>query len=126
MNRLLFCEPWTVSNLTASLDQFLDGIISLFITFQFLTDALHFLSLLPSAAAFFARAFLGSGLARDFAAGFAVFLAVAFFFAAFGASSSPSTGIAATGFSRFGRGPIDGVVSLVTISVMRSIVNLSR
>src|ERR1700751_1702443 len=31
MNRLLFCEPWPVSNFTVSLDQFLDGIISLFI-----------------------------------------------------------------------------------------------
>src|SRR6266404_4729169 len=120
MNRLLFCEPWPVSNLTVSLDQFLDGIISLFITLQFSIDALHFLlSLLPLAAAFFAGAFLASGLARSFAAGFAVFLAGAFFLAAFGASSSPSTGTAATGFSRFGRGPIVGLLSLVRISVVR-------
>src|SRR5258708_10677408 len=105
MNRLLFCEPWPVSNLAVSLDQFLDGIISLFITLHFLTDAHHFLSLLPLAAVFFAGAFLASGLARGFAAGFAglaaAFLAGAFFFAAFGASSSPSAGTAATGFSRF-------------------------
>src|SRR6202022_2340888 len=115
MNRLLFCEPWPVSNLTVSLDQFLDGIISLFIT-------LHFLSLLPLAAVFFAGAFLASGLARGFAAAFfaTAFLAGAFFFAAFGASSSPSTGAATGGFSRFGRGPIVGLLSLVRISVMRS------
>src|SRR5260370_26495436 len=106
MNRLLFCEPWPVSNLTVFLDQFLDGIISLFITLQFLTDALHFFSLLPLAAAFFAGAFLASGLARGFAAGFAVFLATAFlagafFFAAFRASSSPSTYAAAPGLPPF-------------------------
>src|SRR5437879_12539642 len=102
MNRLLFCEPWPVSNLTVSLDQFLDGIISLFITLQFSIDALHFLlSLLPLAAAFFAGAFLASGLARGFAVFLAAaFLAGAFFLAAFGASSSPSTGTAAPGFSR--------------------------
>src|SRR5258708_18641658 len=99
MNRLLFCEPWPVSNLAVSLDQFLDGIISLFITLHFLTDAHHFLSVLPFAAAFFAGAFLASGLARGFAAAFAGFLAAAFladafFFAVFfGASaSSPSAG----------------------------------
>src|ERR1700687_2533218 len=113
MNRLLFCEPWPVSNLTVSLDQFLDGIISLFIT-------LHFLSLLPFAAVFFAAAFLASGLARGFAAGFAVFLAAAFLGSGFflvvcGASSSPSTGAATAGFSRFGRGPIVGLLSLVRI-----------
>src|SRR5882724_12141796 len=97
-------------NLFVSLDQFLDGIISLFITFQFLSNAFHFFPVLPFAAAFFAGAFLASalasGLARDFAAAFAVvlaagFLAGAFFFAVFfGASaSSPSAGAAATGFS---------------------------
>src|ERR1043166_7861358 len=32
MNRLLFCEPWPVSSFHYLLDQFLDGIISLFIT----------------------------------------------------------------------------------------------
>src|SRR6202022_520195 len=32
MNRLLFCEPWPVSNFKISLDQFLDGIISRFFT----------------------------------------------------------------------------------------------
>src|SRR5262245_21629261 len=31
MNRLLFCEPWLVSNSKNLLDQFLDGIISLFV-----------------------------------------------------------------------------------------------
>src|SRR5260370_17991591 len=101
MNRLLFCEPWPVSNLTVFLDQFLDGIISLFITLQFLTDALHFFSPLPLAAAFFAAAFLASGLARGFAAAFlaTAFLGAAFFFAVvFGASSSPSTGAVTTGF----------------------------
>src|SRR5216684_8389170 len=133
MNRLLFCEPWPVSNLTVSLDQFLDGIISLFITLQFLTDALHLLSLLPLAAVFFAGAFLASGLARGFAAGFAVFLATAFlagafFFAVFfGASaSSPSAGAAATGFSFFGRGPTVGCLLSVRISVTRSTVISSR
>src|ERR1019366_3299738 len=124
MNRLLFCEPLPVSNLTVSLDQFLDGIISLFIT-------LHFLSLLPLAAGFFAGAFLAAGLARGLVAAFAVFLAAAFlagafFFAAFGASSSPSAGAATTGFSRFGRGPIVGLLSLVRISVIRSTVISSR
>src|SRR6202171_5748298 len=118
MNRLLFCEPWPVSNLTVSLDQFLDGIISLFIT-------LHFLSLLPFAADFFAGAFLASGLARGFAAAFlaTAFLAGGFFFTVFfGASSLSSAGAAATGFSFFGRGPIVGLLSLVRISVMRSTV----
>src|ERR1035437_3655317 len=124
MNRLLFCEPLPVSNLTVFLDQSLDGIISLFVT-------LHFLSLLPLAAVFFAGAFLASGLARGFAAavaGFlaAAFLAGAFFFAAFGASSSPSTGAATTGFSRFGRGPTVGLLLSVRISVMRSTVISSR
>src|ERR1035437_7096565 len=119
MNRLLFCEPLPVSNLTVFLDQFLDGIISLFVT-------LHFLSLLPLAAVFFAGAFLASGLARGFAAAFAGFLAGAFFFADFGASSSPSTGAAATGFSRFGRGPTVGLLLSVRISVMRSTVISSR
>src|SRR6516162_5883636 len=32
MIRLLFCEPWPVSNLHVVLSQFLEGIISLFIT----------------------------------------------------------------------------------------------
>src|ERR1700733_6863140 len=79
----------------------------------------HFL---PLAAAFLAA----SGLARGFAAAFAGFLAGAFFFAAFGASSSPSTGAGAIGFSRFGRGPTVGWLSLVRISVMRSTVISSR
>src|SRR5580698_8526630 len=108
--------------LFVSLDQFLDGIISLYV-------ALHFLSLLPLVAAFFAGAFLASGLARGFAAAFlaTAFLAGAFFFAAFGASSSPSSaGAATTGFSRFGRGPMVGLLSLVRISVMRSTVISSR
>src|SRR2546430_15345029 len=80
-------------NLFVSLDQFLDGIISLFITLQFLSNAFHFFSVLPFAAAFFAGAFiasgfLASGFARCFAAAFAVALAAgllpgALFFAAF-------------------------------------------
>src|SRR5580704_17159658 len=112
--------------LSVSLDQFLDGIISLYV-------ALHFLSLLPLAAAFLAGAFLASGLARGFAAAFAGdflaagFLAGAFFFAVFGASSpSSSTGAVTTGFSFFGRGPTVGLLSLVRISVMRSTVISSR
>src|SRR5262245_22204852 len=32
MNRLLFCEPWPVSKLTVFLSQFIEGIISLFVT----------------------------------------------------------------------------------------------
>src|SRR5580704_18143216 len=107
--------------LFVSLDQFLDGIISLYV-------ALHFLSLLPLAGAF-----LASGLARGFAAAFAGaflatgFLAGAFFFAVFGASSpSSSTGAVTTGFSFFGRGPTVGLLSLVRISVMRSTVISSR
>src|ERR1700727_1517811 len=115
---------------SVSLDQFLDGIISLFITLQFSTAANHFfLSLLPLAAAFLAGAFLASGLARGFAAAFFAtgFFAGAFFFATFGASSSPSSpGPATTGFSRFGRGPMVGLLSLVRISVMRSTVISSR
>src|SRR6266404_5629985 len=122
-------------NLFVSLDQFLDGIISLFITLQFSSNALHFLSLLAFvlAAAFFAGAFLASGLARGFAAAFAAglaaaFLAGAFFFAVFfGASaSSPSAGAAATGFSFFGRGPTVGCLLSVRISVTRSTVISSR
>src|SRR3954463_11336839 len=35
MNRLLFCEPWPVSNLNRSVVQFLDGIISILITLFF-------------------------------------------------------------------------------------------
>src|ERR1700722_2554134 len=115
--------------LFVSLDQFLDGIISLYV-------ALHFLSLLPLAAAFLAGAFLASGLARGFAAAlagaFAVFLAAGFFAGAFffvvvcGASSSPSTGAVTTGFSFFGRGPMVGLLSLVRISVMRNTVISSR
>src|SRR2546429_1548580 len=100
MNRLLFCEPWLVSNYRYLLDQFLDGIISLFITLQFLIEAYHFLSVLPFAAAFLAAGFFSAFLAAGFAA---AFLAGAFFFTAFGASSSsPSTGARIT-FSRFGR-----------------------
>ena len=54
-------------------------------------------------------------------------VAGAFFLAAFGASSSPSSGVATTtGFSRFGRGPMVGLLSLVRISVMRSTVISSR
>src|SRR5262249_14546898 len=34
MNRLLSCEPWPVSKLTVLLSQFLEGIISLFVTFR--------------------------------------------------------------------------------------------
>src|SRR5258708_36840205 len=110
MNRLLFCEPWPVSNLIVSLDQFLDGIISLFITLQFLTDALHFLSLLPLAAVFFAGAFfLASGLARGFAAAFlaTAFLAGAFFLSVFfgPSASSPSAGPVPAGFFLFAPGP---------------------
>src|SRR5258708_7704078 len=113
MNRLLFCEPWPVSNFSArTLDQFLDGIIPIYFRFscslQILSRSDHFLSLLPFAAGFFAAAGLARGLAAAFAAG--AFLAGAFFFAAFGASSSPSAG-AATTFSRFGRGPMVGLLS---------------
>src|ERR1017187_3677242 len=128
MNRLLFCEPLPVSNFAVSLDQFLDGIISLFVTLQILLRRAHFLSLLPLAAGFFAGAFLASGLARGLAAAFLVtaFLGAAFFFTACGASSSPSAGAATTGFSRFGRGPMVGLLSLVRISVMRSTVISSR
>src|SRR6266702_792525 len=107
-------------NLFVSLDQFLDGIISLFITLQFLSNALHFFSVLPFAAAFFAGAFLtsgflASGLARGFAAAFAVvlaagFLAGAFFFAVF----------------FFGRGPTVVCLLSVRISVTRSTVISSR
>src|SRR5271154_4786129 len=99
--------------LPLSLDQFLEGIISLFVTLQILTGRVHFLPVF--APGFFAAAFLASGLARGFAAGFAVFLAAGFFAGAFfftGASSSPSVGAAITGFSRFGRGPIEGLLSL--------------
>src|SRR5229473_4544302 len=120
-----------LQNLIVSLDQFLDGIISLFITLHFLANALHFLSLLPLAAVFLAGAFfLVSGLARGFAAAFlaTAFLAGAFFFAVFfGASaSSPSAGAAATGFSFFGRGPTVGCLLSVRISVTRSTVISSR
>src|SRR5215470_13643064 len=114
MNRPLSCEPWPVSNLTRLLSQFLEGIISLFVTRLF---ALHFLSLLPFAAGFFASAALLRGFAAAFAAGFAAALALALvlalvlaagflagaFLAVFGASSSSSTGAAT--FSFFGRGP---------------------
>src|ERR1700722_13596194 len=113
--------------LPLSLDQFLEGIISIFITLQILTARAHFLLLF--AAGFFAAAFLASGLARGLAAGFAAFLATGFLAGAFfftGASSSPSAGAATTGFSRFGRGPIEGLLSLVRISVMRSTVISSR
>src|SRR5947207_3230526 len=92
-----------------SLDQFLDGIISLFVTHQILRRDDHFL-----AAAFLAGAFFA-----------AAFLAGAFFLAAFGASSSSSAG-AATIFSFFGRGPIEGLALSVRISVMRSTVSSSR
>src|SRR5215204_6338116 len=96
------------------LDQFLDGIISLFVTLQFLIAAHHFLSVLPFlAAAFFAGAFLAAGFAAAFLA--TVFLAGAFFLAAFGASSSPSTGAGATTFTRFGRGPMEGFALSVRI-----------
>src|ERR1700710_856209 len=103
-----------------SLDQFRDKIISLFVT-------LYFLSVF--AAAFLAGAFFASGLARGFAAAFATgFFAGAFFLALFtgASSSSPSTGAVTTGFSRFGRGPMVGLLSLVRISVMRSTVISSR
>src|SRR3954451_25034326 len=99
MNRLLFCEPWPVSDFQISLDQFLDGIISLFVTHQFMTRHDHFLA--------------------------GAFLAGAFFFAVFGAASSSSAGAAAT-FSFFGRGPIEGLALSVRISVMRSTVISSR
>src|SRR6266480_328779 len=128
MNRLLFCEPWLVSNYRYLLDQFLDGIISLFITLQFLIEAYHFLSVLPFAAAFLAAGFFSAFLAAGFAAAFlaTVFLAGAFFLTAFGASSSsPSTGAGIT-FSRFGRGPMEGFALSVRISVMRSTVISSR
>src|SRR5260221_11122633 len=78
-----------------SLDQFLDGIISLFVTHQILLRDDHFL-----AAAFLTGAF--------FAAGFAAFLAGALFLAAFGASSSSSRGPATT-FSFFAPGPCEGL-----------------
>src|SRR2546430_13260206 len=123
-------------NLFVSLDQFLDGIISLFITLQFLSNALHFFSVLPFAAAFFAGAFLASGflasgLARGFAAAFAVvlaagFLAGAFFFAVFFGASASSPGAAATGFSFFRRGPTVGCLLSVRISVTRSTAISSR
>src|SRR5207302_2772808 len=110
-------------NSSVSLDQFLEGIISLFIT-RF--GALHFLSLLPLAAVFFAAGFLVSALARGFAAALATaFLAGAFFFATFGASSSASAGVATT-FSFFGRGPMEGLALSARISVMRSTVISSR
>src|SRR5438046_10524128 len=126
MNRLLFCEPWLVSNYRYLLDQFLDGIISLFITLQFLIEAYHFLSVLPFAAAFLAAGFFSAFLAAGFAAAFlaTVFLAGAFFLTAFGASS-PSTGVGIT-FPRFGRGPMEGLALSVRISVMRSTVISSR
>jgi hypothetical protein len=87
----------------------------------------HFLSLLPFAAGFFAADVLAAGLARGLAAAFAAgaFFAGAFF-AAFGVSSSPSLGALTTGFSRFGRGPMLGLLSLGRISVIRSTVISSR
>src|SRR6266481_2271722 len=114
-------------NLFVSLDQFLDGIISLFITLQFLWNAFHFFSVLPLAAAFFAGGFLASGLARGFGAAFAGvlaagFLAGAFFFAVFFGASASSPSAAATGFSFFGRGPTVGCLLSVRISVTRSTV----
>src|ERR1700712_1935054 len=99
MNRLPFCEPWLVSNCRYVLDQFLDGIISLFVTHQILPQCNHFLSLLPLAAAFFAGAFLAAGFAAAFLA--TGFLAGAFFLAAFGASPSPSSVGAGATFSLF-------------------------
>src|SRR6266478_2044029 len=69
-------------NLFVSLDQFLDGIISLFITLQFLSNAFHFFAVLPFAAAFFAGAFLASG-----------FLASAFSWAVFSAPRRPRRGL---------------------------------
>src|SRR4051812_2004128 len=96
-----------------SLDQFLDGIISLFVTHQILLRDDHFLT-----AAFLAGAFFAAGFA-------AAFLAGAFFLVAFGASSPSSAG-AATTFSLFGRGPIEGLALSVRISVMRSTVSSSR
>src|ERR1700754_2864051 len=110
--------------LPLSLDQFLDGIISLFVAPQFVIEADHFLSLLPFAAAFFAGAFLAAGFAAAFFA--TAFLAGAFFLAAFGASSSPSSDGAGATFSFFGRGPMVGVALSVKISVMRSTVISSR
>src|SRR5215213_11992710 len=98
------------------LDQFLDGIISRFVTLQLFVEAHHFSSLLPFAAGFLAGAF--------FAAGFAAAFLTGAFLAAFG-SSSPSTA-GATIFPRFGRGPIEGLALSVRTSVMRSTVISSR
>src|SRR5271167_1744710 len=96
------------------------------------SEAFHFLPLLPFVAAFLAGAFFASPLvsvlARGFAAAFlaTAFLGAAFFFAAFGASSASSEGFAGIGFSRFGRGPTVGLLSLVRISVIRNTVISSR
>src|SRR5256886_16996797 len=91
MNRLLFCEPWPVSNYRYLLDQFLDGIISLFITLQFLIETHHFLSVLPFAAVFFAARFFSPFFAAGFPASFfaSAFFAGALFFTPLCAPPSP-------------------------------------
>src|SRR5262245_10364726 len=114
MNRLLFCEPWPVSKLTVLLSQFLEGIISLFVTL-FWSPSYPLRGPYVFAAAFFAGA-LARGLAAAFAAGF---------LAAFGASSPSSLSAGAT-FSFFGRGPIEGLALSARISVIRSTVISSR
>src|SRR5262249_22706921 len=91
--------------LNSSLIQFLEGIISLFLS-RMLT--LYFL--LPLAS--FAVGFFVFAFARCFAAGLTVaalvaaFFAAAFFAAARLSSSASSAGLAT--FSFFGRGPIEG------------------
>src|SRR5436853_3058444 len=102
MNRLLFCETWSVSKLTHSLGQCLEGIISLFVTQYWSPRQIGRGGLyLP---AFLATGFFAGALARGLAAAFG---AAAFFLAAFGASSASSAGFAT--FSFFGRGPIEGL-----------------
>src|SRR5215472_7583307 len=94
--------------LTDLLSQFLEGIISLFVTHS-LTR--HFLSLLPSVLALLAAGFFAAGFFVAAARGLAAALAAGFlagaFLAVLGASSSSSLAAGAT-FSFFGRGPIEG------------------
>src|ERR1700730_15566300 len=69
MNRLLFCEPWPVSNYSVSLDQFLDGIISLFITLQIFDRRASLLVAFALGGGLFGRSLLGFRLDARFCRG---------------------------------------------------------
>src|SRR6516162_7714883 len=107
--------------LTDLLSQFLEGIISLFVTHS-LTR--HFLSLLPSVLALLAAGFFAAGFFAAAARGLAAAFLAGAFLAVLGASSSSSLAAGAT-FSFFGRGPIEGWALSARISVMRRTVSSS-